>query len=404
MSDPAKRKQVLEAALKQTKVASDPTPPIQPTPPGTPPPPVEPPAPPATPTPEPPAAQATPPAQVEPPPVAPKQEDFVPDFLVTPPEPPPVQAAPPAPPAPESNSDKERNFANLRKAKDAAEQRLAQIFEPDGKVKADFIKSLKIEVPETQQLAKERDEALDRLAKYDLTADPRWRAKYAPAENAASAAILRFAQEYEVKPEAIQTAMQMPLRERTRWFQENMPDAVPMVAPHLATLDSIRLQKEQDIANAREVSKGIETQTTQEREQKVAQIRSALHQKVTRELGQSGVYVFNKRPGDEKWNQGVEQVEHAFAELLQTNDVNTHARAMALGAAAPVMLEHLKQANAMIRELRKQVQLHAGAGASIQTGVGQSSSGPANLSGKSPKDLARMAIEEAARRKSQKMT
>jgi len=402
MSDPAKLKAAMEGALKQAGVKSDAV-----TPPATPP--VDTTA--ATPA-------ATPPAVVTPTPAAntaaavPAPEEFVPGFLadsgITPATPPVPQVqvteTPPTPPATPTPTDKEINFANLRRAKEAAEQRLAQIFDADGKVKADFIKTLKVESPDVSRLQQERDVALDRVARFDLQADPRWQAKYASTENAAVNAIVKFAIDYQVKSEDVANALKLSLRERTKFFQENLPDAVPMIAPHLATLDNIQLQKEQDIANAKQVSAAMDTQNTAAKERAIAETRQAIHARVVRELGQSGLYVFNERPGNDKWNDGVAKIKQTLAELLSTNDAMTHAMAMGMGAAAPVLLDHVKQQEAIIKDLTVKLKLHAGAGASIQTGPSPAGGAPASLSGKSTAELARMNLQEIAKKRSQKIT
>ena len=321
---------------------------------------------------------------------------YIPSFLAEPP-PAPAPAAAPAPtvttPAPAADGDKEINFANLRKAKESLEQKLSQVFDGEGKVKPEFIKTLNIETPEVAQLQRERDDALDRVAKIDLQADPRWQVKYSAQENAALNSVVKFAKDYDVKPEDVKGALKLSLRERTKFFQEHMPEALAMIAPHLATLDQIQAQKEADIANARQVSQQIETQTATAREKAIVQARQTIGSQVIRELGQAGVYVFNERPGNAEWNKGVADARQRFSDLLATNDVMAHSRAMALGVAAPVFLAHLKAQDKLITELRTQLKLHGGAGATIATGsTAQSASGPIDTSKMTAKDMAKMAV------------
>jgi len=362
---------------------------------------------PPTPTSNPPApsattTQATPPTSppqsvpaTSPVPSPSIEADYVPGFLVNPtPTPIPPPTAPLAIPPTETTTpgDKEINFANLRKKSEGLEQKLAQVFDSEGKVKSEFIKSLNLQVPEVAQLQKERDDALDLVAKLDLASDPRWLAKYAPLESAAVNAIAKFAKEYEVKLEDVSRAMKLSLKDRTKFFQENMPDAVGMIAPHLATLDNIAVQKESDLKNARQTAQTIESQTASQRERAIAEARQTIGLQVVRELGQAGLYVFNERPGNEEWNKGVAQVKQRFVDLLATNDVMAHSRAMALGVAAPVLFAHVKAQDKIIDDLRIQLKLHSGASATISTSGSSTSLTPLDLSKATPKEMAKMAV------------
>lgn len=355
---------------------------------------VEPPAPVATPV--------NPPAPVEAP------GDAAPSFLFTPPTTPVTPPITPAAPAPVS--DKEVNLGNLRKTIQGLEQKLANIYDPEGKVKPDFLKTLDIQNPDIAKLEAERNAALDLVAKHDLKADPRWQAKYVPIENAAVNSILKFADAYEVKADDVKKALSMGPKDRTRFFMENMPDAVSMIAPHLATLDSVAVQKDNDITNSRETLKQIDAQNAVAREQAILQARNAILSTAVRTAAQNGYYVFNTRPGDENWNKGVQQMNETIGQLLTTQDPMAQGQAIALGVAAPVLLSHLKQADAMIKQrdadiqaLRTQLALHSGAGASVQVGNGSApSAGPVDLSTLTPAQLAQKNIRDALARKSQK--
>ena len=274
----------------------------------------------AAPVVQPPAAvvPAEPPATIVPPPEkpvevpaetptpAPAAPDMtgIPDFLIPPPQ---VPVAALAHAEPEGMTEPQKvNFASLRKAKEAAEAKLAQVFENDGKVKPDFLKGLNIQSPDVSQIVKERDEALDALAKFDLARDPRWQAKYASAENGARQSILKIAKEFEVDAKDVDTALKLPLKDRIKLLNDKMPDAIPLIAPHLARLDEISVQKESDLSTAREQRKVLDQQYSALQEQTIAKSRDAIYEQMVREGAETKNLAFTVIPGNENWNKGVE--------------------------------------------------------------------------------------------------
>ena len=335
----------------------------------------------------------------------PGQSDSILDTLLAPP---PIETPPPPPAEPaKPTDDKEINFANLRKIKetiekerDALRQKVSQIYDETGNVKPDFLKTLKVEISDVEVLKKERDAALDLVAKVDLQRDPRWQAKYASSENAAKQAIVRIAKEYEIEESKVSEALAMPLKQRIQFFNENLPEAVAIVAPFVARLDEIKIQKEADIANAREIRGQMDGQQTVAREKAISEARQALHSEGCRQLEQAGVLAFKTYPGNETWNNGVEGAKQRYMELMSSNDAHVQSIALGQAAALPVYAMLLEMATKQINELRTKLDLHSNARATIQTGNGQTPPAQIDAGSLDPQALAKLAVQGIRNRKS----
>jgi hypothetical protein len=105
-------------------------------------------------------------------------------------------------------------------------------------------------------------------------------------------------------------------------------------------------------------------------------------------MEENGVFAFRTVPGNEAWNKGVEGTKQMFRDLLSSNDAITQSRAFAQAASLPVYQLALKVADARIKELQKQLTLHAGAGASVHT--------PSGVVATAPVDIGKMTVEQRA--------
>lgn len=321
-----------------------------------------------------------PPAPVIPPPVEP---------LVIP------VAVPPAPAVPPQNEgDKEKNFASLRKKADAAEQRLAEVFDADGNVKQDFLAKFSQPSPDVEALRKENEALADKLSGYDLQADPRWQAKYAADETRARTAITRIAKEFGVEQSDIDKAMMMPLKERARFLNDNLSDAMSIIGPHFAKLDDISLQKEMDLKTARDTAKALEQQHVVRREQEVAKMTDALYSQVCREM-QDVSSLFRELPGNEEYNKVVKGIHQTFKQNLTSRDPVSQARSMALAAEAPVLRFALENSEKENARLRAELQARTSAAPSINQSAPSDGKTIVDASKMSPLDLARIAAKNA---------
>lgn len=273
------------------------------------------------------------------------------------PVPAPVTASP-AEPLP--TGDAERNFAALRKKLETAESDRITL-----RQKVEELSKRTVVSADMETLQKERDDALNRLARYDLANDPRFVAKYSLEEQTARLAINRIAKEYGANDADVQKALGMPLKERMKFFQDNLPDAVPLVAPHLARLDDLQVRKDMELQNASSVKEEMDKQNMVVREKAIEEARAALHSQVVRELADAGYYVFQVKVGDEEWNNGVQEMRQRVRDLLATGDVLAQARAFAQGAAAPVLLAHVRLLDKENAKLRQTLQLLRGASPTI---------------------------------------
>jgi len=192
----------------------------------------------------------------------------------------------------------------------------------------------------------------------------------------------------------MQKALAMGLKDRQRFLQEQMPDAVAFVAPHFATLDSIAVAKEQDISNAKETRTAIDHQHMTQREKAITQARETLFSQTVREMDEAGVFLFRQNLGDESLNKVAQGVQDTFKGYLSTSDPVAQSRAFALGAAAPALLQSLRAADAEITRLNNELSLRAGSSPNM-TPASPQAAGKIDYSKMSPRDLGRMVANEA---------
>lgn len=299
----------------------------------------------------------TPPAPVTPPPPAvPPALTEVPDYLLeteTPPVEPPVQTPP-------ISSDVDKNLGAMRKKMQAIEQERDQL-------KAQLeSRTQSTDTTTLDQLKRERDEALDRIAQLDLSQDPRFQAKYGNAEKNIRSVMKRIAKEYQATEDFVDRIMGMSIKERSTAIQTEIPDAAVALAPHIAKIDEMRMQKEQELDHARSTREQLDQVSRTQREQAIAEVRTSLHSEVCRKLEDDGFIPFKTVPGNDKWNSEiVEPCKKIFQEALATNDPKIQALFIGGGAAATAYKVICSKQDAIIRQLRKQVKMLGGMGADI---------------------------------------
>jgi len=262
----------------------------------------------------------------------------------------PVPPVPPASKPPEN--DVEKNLAALRKKLEATESELAQLKAKQTNAKAD---------PEVlKKLQEERDQALDRLAKLDLAQDPRFQSKYSNAEKTTRALMQRIASEFGADASFVNDLMNLSIKDRTKKIADEVPDAALLFAPHLARLDELRIQKENELADASKTREQLDVLTRQGREKAISEQAAALHGQVCRELEDAGFFLLKTVPGNEKWNADVDATKKFFSEALTANDPVIQARIMGMGAVAPKLLVLYNQAYQRVKTLEAQLKTLGG--------------------------------------------
>lgn len=301
--------------------------------------------PPAAPPAPPPPAPAPAPA-----PVIPLMTEVPPDLLDAPPPPPP---APPKPP----ETDAEKNFAVLRKELEAAKAELA-------KAKSAPVKDADPEV--IKKLQRERDEALDRVAKLDLSQDPRFQAKFSHAEKTARVLMQRIATEFGAEAGFVDDMLKLSLKDRAKKIGDTIPDAAALLAPHLARLDELHIQRETELADASKTREQLDALTRSGRERAISEQAAALHGQVCRELEDAGFFLLKTVPGNEKWNADVEGTKRFFDEALRSGDPLNQARIIGMGAMAPKLLVLYNGAYQRVKALEAQLKTLGGMSATVE--------------------------------------
>jgi uncharacterized protein (UPF0297 family) len=284
----------------------------------------------------------------------------VPAYLLQPSTPP---APPTPPPAPDGEgNDATKNLGILRKKVQTAEQERDQL-----RAELEKIKATGNVTPETlAALQKERDEALNKIAQLDLSQDPRFKAKYGNAEQNIRNLMKRAVKEYGATDDFVDRVMALSVKDRQKLIQDELPDAAPVLAPHMVRIDELRSQRDTELDRATETRKTLDQQYAIQREKVVAEAREALYSEVIRELDDAGFIPFRIVPGAQEWNDGlVKTTQQLYRDFLSSEDPRMQARALGMGAAAPALLSMYNDLYTRYQKLETEMKTVSGLTANV---------------------------------------
>lgn len=323
----------------------------------------------------------TPPAEkpavppVETPPTSPVEK---------PPEPPPVEK--PVTPPVESDEDKwPRSAKDWEARKSKQNERLAAVQKERDAIKVER-DSVKAEIeklkqqgpsPELDSLKKERDELSERLRLVDVREHPKFKAYFDNKFNSQYELAKRIVGQESAT--AIVEALQMPegiskeqrIEELTAGLS-NMKQA--QLGGVLTSLAQITQERDSEIAN----SKSNYEKFYQENEanaKKAAADRIQLVEKTFSEQvkraqdPKEGMFLFQKRDGDDAWNKSVDdRVTVAKSLFAGTNKPEVLANASMYAASFPAVLQWAKEQHETVKKLEAQVKSLSAASPTVQGG------------------------------------
>lgn len=220
------------------------------------------------------------------------------------------------------------------KAAEAELQRIKSIANPDQYTK------------ERETWQKERDDLLKRLQTTAVEKDPRFQAYFTNREANYINQAKNIAGEHGEKLTAI---LAMPEGNAKTQALDDILVALPAssqarIGGIINNLESLHIERQAELAKAADTYRSMQERQVAEQRDFIAKANSKLEDTLERWSDPTkGLAVFQKREGDEEWNQQVENSK-ALARKIFSGDstMEEKARAAAWAAAAPQILSNWK--------------------------------------------------------------
>lgn len=279
-------------------------------------------------------------------------------------------------------TSKERNIQNLVKIRRQNEARIKELEQqlasrPDQSA-----------APLAEEMQAKLNEAYDKLAQYDLRADPRFRDRHDKAQQAPINLAKRMVQSLGGSPDLVDQIKDQSLPDQLKVLQDQFPEAYQLVSMHLVDYAKARAAEDEEISAAGETRAQIEQQQKAAelaRQQQEVENRKVLTQQVIANLQNEGVELFLETPGNEQWNQMSKTIRDRTANLILNGSTADHAKAMALGVSAMTYrslwsqaLDRLQTAERELADLRS---ADPGTGGTERRSSGGGSAGDSGLRG-----------------------
>jgi hypothetical protein len=214
----------------------------------------------------------------------------------------------------------------------------------------------------TEEMKKELEAAYDKIGMLSLAHDPRFVNKYeVPARQLVgelAAMINEEPSNDDEKLEAINIAQMiasLPKAKRAAALREHVPEVLITDAT-LALRDFDKLAADRDAAMKQHetVRAAIEREAEIKNRQHIEQFREAIKNGVQEEVAAEGY--LSRKPGNTEYNQFIDSIYATVDELFSSADPKIQAKAMTLGAMAPVYRGMFEETQRKLEEVSKELE------------------------------------------------
>ena len=199
--------------------------------------------------------------------------------------------------------------------------------------------------------------AYDRIAKYDLSSDPRFNDRYqVPIDREVEAFAVTVADSLEGGKEAgvalAHELFNMPVQQRELAIRERVPDVSNHAASHIIALERLVGEKNYALQSHSDTQTRLNAEGVASEAKRVTELKAALHTQAIGNLVADGIGIFAHVPGNPTYNKWVDDRIAEVEDLFNTTDIGVQAEALALSRAAPIykqMYESQMQMNADLK-------------------------------------------------------
>lgn len=214
----------------------------------------------------------------------------------------------------------------------------------------------------TEELKKELDAAYDKIGMLSLAHDPRFVNKYeVPAKQLFSELASMINEEPAndaERAEAFNVAQMiasLPKSKRAAALREHIPEELITDATlALRDLDKLSLDRDSALQQHEAAKAAIEREAEIKGRQQVEQYREAIKNGVQDEIAAEGY--LSRKPGNAEYNKFIESIYATVDELFASSDPKIQAKAMTLGAMAPVYRGMFEETQRKLEEVSNELQ------------------------------------------------
>lgn len=197
---------------------------------------------------------------------------------------------------------------------------------------------------EITRLKQENEKILNDLAKLNIEADPRFKAKYQKALSPLESTAENILDSYEIKDlkpkELIAQMRGMNPRMRAEYLDSQLPDemspgAMAAILPLLAQMDVIEASRRGEIENSRQTAAQLEEEARQGQAHAAMQVLSSARRDAIKTVAEQEIFL-QKVDGNQQWNASVDALNTRIEAVFEANDTASHARALVESAILPI--------------------------------------------------------------------
>ena len=270
------------------------------------------------------------------------------------------------------NDSYKKNIVNMRKSlqanKDTIKELRAQL-----EAKSDN---------NTEEIQQKLDAAYDKLGQFNLMEDPRFVEKYGKPMQAQLEQIKRIVTPLvdnmpeEDRPKDLnQLILDLGNADpvsRINWLKDNVPEEYrTAIVPYYTRIDEIMSERNAALKNHADTLKALKEEATSIESAKTDAYRNAVRSKVTSEVTADGFSIFEKREGNDEYNEFVDALHRNVDEIFISNDIEKQAKAMLLGVSAPVYRNMYETTQAKLDQALEEIESLKGAKPQFKGGGNQ---------------------------------
>mgnify|MGYP003111102369 FL=1 len=270
------------------------------------------------------------------------------------------------------NDSYKKNIVNMRKSLQANKDTIKELRE-QLEAKSDN---------NTEEIQQKLDAAYDKLGQFNLMEDPRFVEKYGKPMQAQLEQIKRIVTPLvdnmpeEDRPKDLnQLILDLGNADpvsRINWLKDNVPEEYrTAIVPYYTRVDEIMSERNAALKNHADTLKALKEEATSIESAKTDAYRNAVRSKVTSEVTADGFSIFEKREGNDEYNEFVDALHRNVDEIFISNDIEKQAKAMLLGVSAPVYRNMYETTQAKLDQALEEIESLKGAKPQFKGGGNQ---------------------------------
>lgn len=193
------------------------------------------------------------------------------------------------------------------------------------------------------------NETSDQLQRLGLEHDPRFKAKFDKKMEVVLTRTRERAKEWGLDEAIVDRAANMSPKERAKYLEDTAPEAKNDILQYLTDYDKLATDRRDVLKDYKQSTLELRKEDERaqaEREKRANQVRAEMQVKVVNDLSAAGFFVFQESQTDPDWNAEVKARQQQVLAVFASEDAGEVARTLALGVAAPKLLEMYREERA----------------------------------------------------------